>query len=91
MELNHLIKNMINNKVVKASSWYTVTNFFLKGISFLTIPIFTRLLTTADYEVVSLYSVFFNSLIILERGNCNTASFERWDCAYDGKIEPPFR
>jgi O-antigen/teichoic acid export membrane protein len=50
------IKNILNHKVVKASGWYTLTNFFLKGLAFLTIPIFTRLLTTGDYGTVALYT-----------------------------------
>lgn len=47
-------KNILNNSLVKAGSWYTITNFFGKGIAFLTIPIFTRLLSTEDYGIVSL-------------------------------------
>ena len=49
------INSILKHKLLNASGWYTVTNFFVKGISFLTIPIFTRILTTEDYGIVSLY------------------------------------
>lgn len=50
------IKKLFDNKIIKAGSWYTITNFFIKGITFLTIPIFTRLLTTAEYGFTSIYT-----------------------------------
>ena len=50
------VKKLFDNKIIKAGSWYTITNFFIKGITFLTIPIFTRLLTTAEYGVTSIYT-----------------------------------
>lgn len=49
------LKSILNHKLVQAGGWYTFTNFFVSGISFITIPIFTRLLTTEDYGIVSLY------------------------------------
>lgn len=58
------LRGIIGNKVVKAGSWYTVANLFLNGISFLTIPIFTRLLTTGDYGTVSLYAAWLSIFTI---------------------------
>jgi O-antigen/teichoic acid export membrane protein len=43
-------------KLLSHSKNYVSANFFLKGLTFLTIPIFTRLLTPADYGMISLYS-----------------------------------
>ena len=42
-------KNMAGNRVIKAGIGYTVGNYLLKGINFLTVPIFTRLMSTVDY------------------------------------------
>lgn len=39
----------------KASFWFVVSNIVLKGISFITTPIFTRLLDVADYGVSNLF------------------------------------
>lgn len=41
---------------VKASMAFMAVNFMQKGISFLTAPIFTRLLTTEEYGVITIYS-----------------------------------
>ena len=59
------LKETLNNKIFKAGSWYTISNFFVKGMNFLTIPIFTRILTTEDYGVVSLYNTWVAILIII--------------------------
>lgn len=47
---------MENNSYKKASFCYLIGNFFNKGLAFLTIPIFTRLLSTADYGIINTYS-----------------------------------
>lgn len=60
-----MIKKIIGNKVVKAGSWYTITNFFTKGLSFLTLPIFTRLLSTADYGTVNIYNSYLGIITIV--------------------------
>jgi len=41
---------------VKASMAFMAVNFMQKGISFLTAPIFTRLLTTEEYGKITIYS-----------------------------------
>lgn len=40
----------------KVSSYYFLGNIFNKGIAFLTVPIFTRLLSTSDYGIVNTYN-----------------------------------
>jgi O-antigen/teichoic acid export membrane protein len=59
------IKKLLSNKLIKASGWYTVTEFFIKGISFITLPIFTRLLTTTEFGIVSLYNSWVQIFTIL--------------------------
>lgn len=39
----------------KASFWFVVSNVVLKGISFITTPIFTRLLDVSDYGISSVF------------------------------------
>ncbi len=67
------LKRIINNKVIKAGSWYTVTELFLKGIAFLTIPIFTRLLSTTDYGLASLYTTWVGIFTIIIGLNLNAS------------------
>ncbi|MTI80462.1 MAG: hypothetical protein FH758_06185 [Firmicutes bacterium] len=67
------LKSILNNKVVKAGSWYTLTELFLKGLMLLTIPIFTRLLTPADYGLVSLYITWVGIFTVLIGFNLNAS------------------
>lgn len=47
----------INNlsPAAKASFWFVVSNLALKGISFITTPIFTRVMEVADYGTASVF------------------------------------
>ena len=49
--------NKINglSPAAKASFWFVVSNVMLKGISFITTPIFTRLLGPGDYGITSVF------------------------------------
>jgi len=59
------LKKIASHKVVKASAWYLGTEFYLKGLNFLTIPIFTRLLSPSDYGITSLYTTWVSIFTIL--------------------------
>lgn len=47
------IKNL--SPAAKASFWFIVSNVVLKGISFITTPIFTRLMAVEDYGATSVF------------------------------------
>lgn len=49
---------------VKASIWFTVCNILQRGISVLTTPIFTRILTTEQYGVYSIYTSWYSIISI---------------------------
>ncbi|NRO16984.1 hypothetical protein IMAU40093_01475 [Lactobacillus helveticus] len=51
---------MKNNKVLKAGFGYTIGNYLLKGLSFVSIPIYTRLLSTSSYGA-------FNNFLTYEK------------------------
>ena len=48
----------------KASLWYTVCNFFQKGISFIVVPIYVRLISTAEYGEWTVFQSWRDVLII---------------------------
>lgn len=50
---------------VKVSIWFTFCNFFQKGISMLSVPIFTRLMTTDEYGVYSVYQSWYQILTVI--------------------------
>lgn len=49
---------------VKASIWFVVCSVLQRGISFITVPIFTRLMTTSQYGVYSTYVSWYTILIV---------------------------
>ena len=52
-------------KATKAGAGYVIGNFLLKGITFLSAPIFTRLLTTSDFGLFSTYSSYVSIFYIV--------------------------
>lgn len=50
-------------KSVKSSIAFIFCSFFVKGVSFITTPIFTRLMSTEEYGIISIYNSW---LIIIE-------------------------
>lgn len=62
-ELINKYKSM--SKPAKASLWFVISNVMLKGISFITLPIFSRLLTTSEYGIVSVYQSWVSTISII--------------------------
>lgn len=62
-ELINKYKSM--SKPAKASLWFVISNVILKGISFITLPIFSRLLTTSEYGIVSVYQSWVSTISII--------------------------
>ncbi len=52
-KLKKILQSM--SPAAKASFWFVVSNVMMKGISFITTPIFTRMLTQADYGFTSVF------------------------------------
>lgn len=57
------LKNI--NKYYKSGIGYTIGNFMLKGMVFITVPIFTRLMSTSDYGTFSTYTAWISVLSVL--------------------------
>lgn len=49
---------------IKAGLWFTVCNVLQRGIQFIVTPIYTRLLTTDQYGVYSLFMTWMNIFVI---------------------------
>lgn len=56
---------MEETKVIKAGIWYTISNILIKGIAFITLPIFTRILSSNDLGDFSNILSWFNILAIV--------------------------
>lgn len=53
-----------DSKVIKAGLGYTISNYLLKGLTFLTIPIFSRLMSISDYGIYNTFTAYENFLFI---------------------------
>ncbi|HEY8892351.1 MAG TPA: oligosaccharide flippase family protein [Clostridium sp.] len=62
------LKKLYKSKLVKSGIWFTIGTFFVQGISFITMPIFTRMLGTTGFGIVNVYTTWlsvFTTLITL--------------------------
>lgn len=79
-------KGRSSGKVAKAGMGYVIGNYLLKGITFLSAPIFTRLLSTADFGLFSTYiaymSIFYIVLGLALNSCLATAKYK-----FEGKLE----
>lgn len=80
MKVTKFIKKIIYKYInipvqVKAGMWFVASTVLLKGISFITVPIFTRLMTTEQYGIYSVYLTWCEIFTVL-----GTLSLE--SCAY---------
>jgi O-antigen/teichoic acid export membrane protein len=55
----------VGNKNLKVGSLYLISNLFNNGIAFLTVPIFTRILSTYDYGIINTYSSWVGILSMI--------------------------
>ncbi|MEX1513353.1 lipopolysaccharide biosynthesis protein [Enterococcus sp. C46] len=74
---------MKKSKLIRSSFWYTIGNFFIKGISFVTIPIFVNITSQAEYGLINNFTSFvsiFSLVVGLSLNSCvNNASFDYHD------------
>lgn len=76
-------KNLSNG--VKASIGYTLGYIFQKGIAFITVPIFTRLLTPSEYGEYSVYQSWYAILSIFATLNLSQDCFNRGMVKYKNR------
>ena len=62
---------------IKAAFWFTVCNFAQKAISFVTLPLFTRLMSTEDFGYYSVYTSWYSILTIFATLNLHTYVFNK--------------
>ncbi len=53
------------NKQLKVVFWFTFVGFLQRGISIITTPIFTRVLSTEDYGLFSVFNAYYMVLVIV--------------------------
>lgn len=74
--MHKLVKKYRNlSAPVKASFWFLICGFLQKGISMITTPIFTRLLTTSEYGKYSIYNSWYGIIAIFATLNLSYGVF----------------
>lgn len=73
------------NLGVKSSLWFLICSIFQKGISFITIPIFTRLLSPDEYGLYSIYLSWENIISIFATLNLSYQVFNNGMVKYSNK------
>lgn len=48
----------------KASLWFTVTQIFQKGVGFIVVPLYTRILTSYDYGRYTIFTSWYEVMLI---------------------------
>lgn len=73
------LKNYYQNMKppVKASLWFLICGFLQKGISFLTTPVFTRVMTDAQYGRFTMYNSWFGIVQIIVSLNLAAGVYTR--------------
>lgn len=56
---------MKGNRVLKAGIGYIIGNYLIKGLTFLTIPIFTRIMSTSDYGTYNIFVAYEGIFVYL--------------------------
>lgn len=64
-----------SSKMIKAGIGYTIGNYLLKGLTFFSIPIFSRLMSTSDYGIYNTFAAY-ESIIFVIIGFALHASFK---------------
>ena len=78
------IKRGDTRLAVKAGAWYVVSSFLVKGMAFITTPIFTRIMSQADYGEFSNFASWMATLLIIASAELyNTISRAYYDYTDD--------
>lgn len=78
-----MLEKVKNSKLVQASFWYTIGNVFIKGINFITIPLYTNLMSVDEYGQINNFlsiSAIVGIFVGLSlQGSINNANFDYKD------------
>ena len=73
-------------KAVKAGIGYTLGNIFIKGINFLTLPFFSRLMTTEEFGIFNVFTSY-EAIIYVIVGLAIHSSIRSANLEFKGKIK----
>lgn len=69
-----------SNNAIKAGLWYTIGNILVKGIAFLTLPLFTILMDTEQYGIYNTFAAYVSiGAVIVSLGLPSSVRNVRYD------------
>lgn len=71
------------NTAAKASLWFTVCYVIQRGIQFISMPIFTRLMSAEEYGVYSIFMSWFNLLCVFSSLSIYNGTFNKAMVKYE--------
>lgn len=79
------IKELFKSKLFSAGASYTLGNILIKGISFITLPLFSRMMTTEEF---GLYNVFvsYEAILFVIIGFAIHGSIQSANKEFEGRI-----
>lgn len=77
---------MNSNKEIKAGVGYTIANILIKGISFVSLPIFSRLMNTSEYGLYNTY-VAYEAIIAIFIGLGMYSSIKNSVYDFNGRLQ----
>ncbi len=73
-------KDSVSAKAIRSGTWYTISNFLLKGVGFITTPVFTRMMSKSDYGDYANYTAWLSIIAIL-------VTLEMSGCVYRARYD----
>lgn len=84
--LRHKLKNEQSATTARIALWYAFSNVFVRGMAYISTPVFTRLLTKSEFGMFSHFTSWENILAVIVTLDF-TASIARAKYDYDGKMD----
>lgn len=84
--MTQIANNSLNKKAMKAGIWYVVNNILIKSLGIITLPLFSRILTTEEYGIINNFQSWLSVLTIVITLNLHT-SIQRAKLDFEDNID----
>ena len=61
----------------KATLWFTICNLLVKGISFISVPIFTRMMSDEEYGILSIFMSYEQVILIIATWEIQLGAYQK--------------
>ena len=76
--MNNIIgKYKLLSAPAKAALWFTICNLLVKGISFISVPIFTRMMSDEEYGILSIFMSYEQVILIIATWEIQLGAYQK--------------